>query len=232
MKNPAFIQGTLIRRYKRFLADVRLDNKKVITAACSNTGSMRSCSDPGSRVCLSTSDNPNRKYKYTWELVLANDTWVGINTLLPNKLVFRAVQKDQIPELAGYTKFRKEVKYGENSRIDILLEKGGEKCYVEIKNVTLVEENIARFPDAVSARGTKHLNELMSMVDQGHRAVMFYLVQRSDANLFRPADDIDPLYADTLRQAHHHGVEILVYEANVSIEEITLGKSLPFTLEN
>jgi sugar fermentation stimulation protein A len=230
MKNPEFVQGTLIKRYKRFLADVRLDNKKVITAACSNTGTMRSCSDPGSRVCLSTSDNPNRKYKHTWELVYANNTWVGINTLLPNKLVFRAIQKDLIPELTGYSNIRKEVKYGENSRIDILLSEGDKKCYVEVKNVTLVEDGIARFSDAVSVRGTKHLNELMSMVDAGHRAVMFYLVQRDDASLFRPADDIDPLYADTLRQAFQHGVEILVYEANVSIDEITLGKPLPFEL--
>lgn len=230
MKNPEFTQGTLIKRYKRFLADVRLDNDKIITAVCSNTGSMKSCSDPGSRVCLSISDNPNRKYAHTWELVYANDTWVGINTHLPNKLVFRAIQKDLIPELGGYTTIRKEVKYGENSRIDILLSTGDKKCYVEVKNVTLVEDNVARFPDAVSARGTKHLNELMNMIDQGHRAVMFYLVQRADATTFRPADDIDPLYADTLRQAHQHGVEILVYAANVSIDEITLGKALPFEL--
>ncbi len=230
MKNPEFIQGTLIKRYKRFLADVRLDNKKIITAACSNTGSMRSCSDPGSRVCLSTSDNPNRKFKYTWELVQANNTWVGINTLIPNKLVFRAIQKGQIAELAGYPNARKEVKYGANSRIDILLSDADKKCYVEVKNVTLVEDGIARFPDAVSERGAKHLNELMSMIDAGHRAVMFYLVQRGDAGLFRPADDIDPVYAETLRRAHQHGVEILVYAANVNIEEITLGKPLPFEL--
>jgi sugar fermentation stimulation protein A len=230
MKNPPLTQGTLIRRYKRFLADVRLDNGKTITAACPNTGSMRSCSEPGSSVYLSMSDNPNRKYKYTWELTQSDGILVGINTNIPNKLVFRAIKKGQIPELDGYPNIRKEVKYGDRSRIDMLLWEKDKKCYVEVKNVTLVEENVARFPDAVTQRGTKHLNELMNMVEQGHRAVMFYLVQRGDATLFQPAADIDPVYAETLKQAVHKGVEILVYEADVSVKEINMGRRLPFEL--
>ena len=231
MKNSPLIHGTLIKRFKRFLATIKLDNGKVITATCPNTGSMRSCSEPGSPVCLSTNDNPNLKYHYTWELIYANDTWIGINTQLPNKLIFRAVKKGQIPELSGYTDFRKEVKYGENSRLDLLLSKASTRCYVEIKNVTLVEEGVARFPDAVTERGTKHLHELMKIVADGQRAVMFYLVQRNDAKLFRPADDIDPVYAATLREAVGKGVEILVYQADVSVEEINLGKPLPYDLE-
>ncbi|MBN1464539.1 DNA/RNA nuclease SfsA, partial [candidate division KSB1 bacterium] len=139
MKNPPLIHGTLIKRFKRFLATVKLDNGKVVTASCPNTGSMRTCSEPGSPVCLSMSDNPNLKHRYTWELVHTNGAWVGINTQLPNKLVFRAVKKGQIPELRGYADFRKEVKYGDSSRLDLLLLKDDAKCYVEIKNVTLVE---------------------------------------------------------------------------------------------
>lgn len=230
MKNPPLIQATLIKRYKRFLANVKLQNGKAVTAACPNTGSMLACSEPGSLIGLSKSDNPNRKYQYTWEMIYTNDTWVGINTQVPNKLVFRAVKKGQIAELSGYRSIYKEVKYGANSRVDLLLANEKEKCYVEIKNVTLVENGIARFPDAVTERGAKHLHELMTAIEQGHRAVMFYLVQRGDANLFRPADDIDPVYAELLKTAFAKGVEILVYDAEVSVEEINLGKRLPFEL--
>lgn len=230
MKNPPLTQGTLIRRYKRFLADVRLGNGKTITAACPNTGSMRSCSEPGSSVYLSVSDNPNRKFKYTWELTQANGTLIGVNTNVPNKLVFRAIKKGQIPELDGYSNIRKEVKYGDRSRIDMLLWEKDKKCYVEVKNVTLVEESIARFPDAVTQRGAKHLNELMNIIEQGHRAVMFFVVQRGDATLFQPAVDIDPVYAETLKLAFQKGVEILVYQADVSVQEINMGRRLPIEL--
>lgn len=205
-------------------------NGKTITAACPNTGRMLTCSDPGSTIYLSKDDNPNRKYQYTWELTRANNTLIGINTNIPNKVVYRSLKKKLIPELDGYDQIRKEVKYGEKSRIDLLLLKKDEQCYVEVKNVTLVEDGVARFPDAVTTRGTRHLNELMSMVEQGHRAVMFYFVQRGDAELFKPADDIDPEYAATLRKAHENGVEIIVYDARVSIEEIVLGKPLPYEL--
>ena len=231
MKHDKLYRGTLLKRYKRFLADIKLDNNKIITAACPNTGSMLTCSEPGSLVYVSKSTNPNRKFPFTWELVQSNGTLVGINTGIPNKLVHRYIKKGAIPELAGYPNIRKEVKYGENSRIDILLSRNGERCYVEVKNVTLVENNIAYFPDAVTLRGTKHLNELMNVIDKGHRAVMFYVVQRSDAREFKPAVHIDPVYAETLTLAHNKGVEILVYQAVVSPEEITLGDPLPFSLD-
>jgi sugar fermentation stimulation protein A len=232
MKNPPLVKGTLVKRYQRFLANVRLENGRNITAACNNTGSMKTCSDPGSPVMLSMDSNPNRKFSYTWELVQVNGEWVGVNTIVPNKLVHRAVKKGQIPELIGYPTIQTEVKYGENSRIDLLLSRPEGRCYVEIKNVSMVEEGIAYFPDAVTARGLKHLEELTKMVEQGHRAVMFYLIQRGDAALFKPAAAIDPVYADALKQAHAHSVEILVYKANVSPEEITLGEPVPFELES
>jgi len=230
MKNPPLVKGTLVKRYQRFLANVRLQNGKTITASVPNTGRMTTCGDTGSTIYMSVNNNPNRKHHYTWELTQAEKTLIGINTQIPNKVVYRALKKGHIPELAGYDKILKEIKYGENSRIDILLLKGKEQCYVEVKNVTLVEDGIARFPDAVTTRGLKHLNELTAMVAEGHRAVMFYFVQRQDAALFKPADDVDPDYGRTLREAYAKGVEILVYDAKVSLEEINLGKPLPFEL--
>ena len=230
MKNPPLVKGTLIRRYQRFLADVRLQNGKTITASCPNTGRMTTCGEPGSLIYMSQNDNPNRKYQYTWELTQTEKSLVGINTNVPNKVVYRSLKKGQIAELEGYKDIRKEIKYGENSRIDLLLLNGKEQCYVEVKNVTLVEDGVARFPDAVTTRGTKHLNELMAMVEAGHRATMFYFIQREDATLFKPADDVDPVYAETLREAHKKGVEIIVYDAKVTLEEVLLGKPIPFEL--
>jgi len=231
MKNPPLFPGTLLKRYKRFLADIKLDSGEFITAHCANSGSMLGCKEPGSRVYASKSDNPNRKLAYTWELVFANNTWVGINTNVPNKLVFETIQNSEIPELTGYVDFKREIKYGKNSRIDILLQSEQECCYVEVKNVTLARDNVAQFPDAVTARGKKHLDELVEMVKQGHRAVMFFLVQREDAERFEPAKDIDPLYAETLKFAFENGVEILVYQASVEPEEIKIVRKLDFDLK-
>ena len=230
MKNPPLVQGTLVKRYQRFLANVRLKNGKTITASVPNTGRMTTCGDPGAVIYMSTNDNPNRKYQYTWELTQGEKTLIGINTQVPNKVVYRALKKSQIPELDGFNDIRKEIKYGENSRIDLLLLNGKDQCYVEVKNVTLVEDGIARFPDAVTTRGLKHLNELTAMVEAGHRAVMFYFVQREDSTLFKPADDVDPEYGQMLREAHKKGVEIIVYDAKVTMEEINLGQALPFEL--
>ena len=179
---------------------------------------------------VSKSDNPHRRYAHTWELVYTNNVWVGINTLTPNRLVYEAIKAGQISELQQVTKIRKEVKYGKNSRINLLLSFSERLCYVEVKNVTLVEKGIAYFPDAITKRGTKHLQELVDMVAKGHRAVMFYLVQREDAGQFRPAEHIDPVYARTLRVAAANGVEILVYHAKVTPEEITVGKPLPYQI--
>lgn len=231
MKNPTLIKGTLVKRYQRFLANIRLDNGKSITAACPNTGSMKSCSEPGSPVLMSRDDNPNRKFPYTWEMIQVENVWVGINTSVPNKLIHKAIKKGQIPELTGYSNIQTEVKYGENSRIDLLLSNAEKRCYVEIKSVSLVEDKVAYFPDAITTRGHKHLAELKNVIEQGHRAVLVFLVQRNDAELFKPAAAIDPEFAAALMDAHEHGVEILVYLANISIEEITLGKSIPFVLE-
>ncbi len=230
MKLPPLFAGKLLKRYKRFLADVKLDTGEYVTALCPNTGSMLTCKEPGSPVLLSKSNNPKRKTAYTWELVYTNNNWVGINTGYPNKIVKEAILDKRIPELTEYDEVKSEVNYGKNSRIDLLLKKDQNLCYVEIKNVTLVQDKIIYFPDAVTQRGTKHLNELMEMVKQGHRAVMFYLVQRSDGIIFQPAKHIDPVYADTLKMAVENGVEICVYQARISQQEITIEKSLPWQL--
>ncbi len=225
------IPGILLSRYKRFLADVKLEDGNIVTAHCPNSGSMKSCNTPGSRVYLSYHDKPSRQLKYTWELVEANQTWVGIHTGHPNKLVAEAVKENRIPELGGYTRIKPEVKFGKHSRIDLLLEGPDGICYVEIKNVTLVENGQARFPDAVTLRGQKHLKDLMKAVKLGHRAVIFFLVQREDAITFSPAEDIDPDYSQLLRQAvHHGGVEALVYRTYVSPLEIAIQNSLPLRL--
>lgn len=227
------IEGRLIKRYKRFLADVELADGSVVTAHSPNTGSMKSCSTPGSKVWLSDSKSTTRKYPLSWELVEADSgALTGINTGWPNKLVKEAIEDGTISELQGYASIRPEVKYGhEGSRIDLLLadeEKG--LCYVEVKNVTLVEGDIALFPDAVSTRGTKHLRELTAMVDAGHRAVIFYCIQRNDASCLQPADMIDGEYGKTLRLAVAHGVEALAYEADVTTGGVILSRRLPVVL--
>lgn len=238
MKYPQIlIEGRLLRRYKRFLADVELDNGERITAHTANTGAMTGCCAPGSRVWLSRSDNPKRKYPHTWELVeVVPGILCGINTQLSNKLVREAIEAGRIDELSGYTNVRGEVPYGaENSRIDLLLESDTlpAPCYVEVKNVTLVEQSIGvdqgigYFPDAVSVRGSKHLRELMAMVAAGQRAVIFYCVQREDCHEVRPADHVDTLYGQTLREALAAGVEALAYRADVSPAGIVLRESLP-----
>lgn len=231
MKLPPLEKGTLLKRYKRFLADIELEDGRRVTAHCPNSGSMLTCSEPGSPVLISRSENPNRKYPYTWELVFTNNVWVGINTNVPNRLVYEAIAAGIIPELTGYDEIKREVKYGENSRIDVLLSKNSRRCYVEVKNVTLAQDDVAYFPDAVTKRGKKHLDELMAMVRLGDRAVMFYLVQRADASIFKPAQHIDPLYSQTLKEAVANGVEILVYQAKVTPAEITLGPPLPYKLD-
>ncbi|NVN98588.1 MAG: DNA/RNA nuclease SfsA [Geobacteraceae bacterium] len=227
---PPLVSGRLIRRYKRFLADVELDGGEVVTTHCPNSGSMRGCALPGSLVLLSRSDNPARKLAYTWELVMADGCWVGLNTGLPNKLAFEGIKLGIVTELQGYENLRTEVCYGsERSRIDLLLENPG-RCYVEVKNVTLVEDGQARFPDAVTERGQKHLRELISMVEGGYRAVNFFTVQRADARSVTPADDIDPVYGKLLRQAAAAGVELLAYQASVTPAEIVLSHPLPIIL--
>lgn len=222
--------GRLLRRYQRFLADVELADGTVVTAHCPNSGSMLGCAVPGSRVLLSSSDNPSRKLPFTWELVQADGCWVGINTALPNRLVREGIEQGIVSELQGYERIRPEVCYGsERSRIDLLLEEPGQ-CYVEVKNVTLVEDGVARFPDAVTVRGQKHLRELMAMVEAGARSVNLFVVQRADARAVAPADAIDPAYGRLLRQAAGAGVELLAYRARVTPSEIVLCHRLPILI--
>lgn len=230
------IEGRLLRRYKRFLADVELvERGRRVTAHSANTGAMTGCAEPGSRVWLSDSGNPQRKYPLSWEIVEARNaaddtTLVGINTQLANRLVEEAIEQGIISALAGYRELRREVRYGsENSRIDLLLEGHDSlaSCYVEVKSVTLAEAGIAEFPDAVSARGTRHLRELITMVEEGYRAVLLFCVQRSDATEVRPADTIDPRYGATLREAISRGVEVLAWRARVTPHEIVLETELP-----
>ncbi|MFZ5511113.1 MAG: DNA/RNA nuclease SfsA [Pseudomonadota bacterium] len=223
------IEGRLLRRYQRFLADVDLGGA-VVTAHCPNTGSMLGCAQAGSRVWLSRHDSGTRKYAHTWELVEAGGVLVGINTARTNRLVEEAVGAGVIAELAGYRRLRREVRYGaEGSRIDLLLESDDRPpCYVEIKNVTAaVQDGIALFPDAVSARGAKHLREMTAMVAEGRRAVLVFCAQRADALEVRPADAIDPEYGRTLRQALAAGVEAVAYRAEVTPESIRVSRRVP-----
>ena len=227
------LPGTLIERYKRFLADVALDAGGTVTAHCANPGSMLGLAQPGSRVWLSVSDNPARKLKMSWELVEvdlgAGPTLVGINTAHPNALVAAAIGGGAIEPLTGYRSLRREVRYGANSRIDILLEDEGKPaCYVEIKNVHLMRQaGLAEFPDSVTARGTKHLGELAAMAEAGHRAVMVYLIQRGDAERLALARDIDPAYGEAFNAARAAGVEALAYKCEISLEGIAVSHSMP-----
>ncbi|MCK5032802.1 MAG: DNA/RNA nuclease SfsA [Calditrichia bacterium] len=223
------IPGKLIQRYKRFLADIELDTGKIITAHCPNSGSMKTCANPGWQVMLSESDNPKRKYKYTWEMVHNGKCWIGVNTIIPNIITEEALLNESIPELKGYDEVKREVKYGTNSRIDILLKSENQLCYVEVKNVTLVEDDgNYYFPDSETSRGLKHLHELIEMKSQDHRSVMLFVIQRNDGEIFKPAAHIDPKYAEGLKNAYENGVEILVRQADVTPTEINLIKKIPW----
>ena len=225
----ALVEGRLLRRYKRFLADIQMPGG-VVTAACPNTGSMMGCCEAGSRVWLSESDSATRKYRHTWELVEVGRTMVGINTGLPNALVAEAIAGGVIAELAVYGSVRREVAFGEErSRVDLLLESPGrEPCYVEVKNVTAAAtRGVALFPDCVSERGAKHLRELIRLKRRGLRPVQVYCVQRGDVREVRPADGIDVEYGRTLREAIAAGVEVLAYRAKVSPSEIRIERPIP-----
>jgi len=223
------LRGRLLRRHKRFLADVALEGGDSVVAHCANPGSMLGLAKPGAEVWLSPARNPARKLKYSWELTLADGHLVGINTGVPNGLVAEAIAAGQVPELAGYSGQRREVRYGKNSRIDILLEDAGRPpCYVEVKNVHMKRgPEAAEFPDSVTARGAKHLAELAEVAAAGGRAVMFYLVQRGDCSRLEIAADIDPAYDKALRTALSQGVEALCYSCRLSPRAIELDRRLP-----
>lgn len=227
---PRLLQGTLIRRYKRFLADVRLRNRHTVTAHCPNSGSMATCSEPGRKVYLSRSNNPSRRLRYTWEMIEMPGSLVGVNTITPNRLVKAAILAGAVPGLAEYHRIHTEVPYGGNSRIDLLLERGEARCFIEVKNCTLVEDGVAYFPDAVTSRGLKHLKELQAEVGRGNRAVMFFLIQRMDGRLFKPADHIDPAYGQELRKVVRRGVEIMAYDVRLDIKGIALNDPVRVSL--
>ena len=214
------------------MADVRLKNGDTVTAHCPNTGSMQECCESGRPVYLSHHDRPNRKLKYTWELIEMSTSLVGINTSVPNQLVFQSVKTGIIEGLKGYNDIVKEIKTGQNSRIDLLLTRNdNERCFVEIKNCTLVKDGIAFFPDAVTQRGRKHLIELQQLVAGGNRCVMFYLIQRMDADIFKPAHHIDPAYVHELKRAVNNGVELLAYDVYIDLEMISLNRKMPIHID-
>lgn len=228
---PKLIAGTLVKRYKRFLADIRLESGEIITAHCPNSGAMTGCSQPGRKVLVSYHDDPHRKLKYTWQIIDMPTSLVGVNTMIPNRLVAQSISHGLISDLSGYADIFSEVKVGKNSRIDLLLQNNEtDKCYVEVKNCTLVENGHAFFPDAITSRGKKHLVELQDLVFQGHRCVMFYLIQRMDAVKFSPAHNIDPEYGKELRKAVFNGVEILAYDVRIDFERIRIHRKVPCTL--
>jgi len=231
VKWPPLIPGTLISRYKRFLADVQLQSGEIVTAHCPNSGAMTGCSQPGRKVFISFHDDPGRKLKYTWQLIDMPTSLVGVNTMIPNRLVAQSIKQERIRDLLGYEHIFSEVKVGNNSRIDLLLQNSErDRCYVEVKNCTLVENGQALFPDAVTSRGKKHLLELQELVTRGYRCVMFYLIQRMDAEKFSPADKIDPGYGKEFRKAVSNGVEILVYDVRIDYEDIKIHRKVPWNL--
>lgn len=231
------LKGQLVRRYKRFLVDIHLENGGHVTAHCPNTGSMQGVLAPGNSVFLSQSKTAGRKLPHTWELVSIDGTYVGVNTHNPNKIVQGALITGIIPKLSHYTTIKPEVKYGiENSRIDFLLtDAEGKQCYVEVKNAHYAkiesEQRVGIFPDSETSRGVKHLHELMRVIDQGHRAIVIYCLQRNDCDAFRFGKEFDPLYAETALKALKHGVEMLPYSCLVTPDTITLNKPLNIILE-
>ncbi|MBI1407508.1 MAG: DNA/RNA nuclease SfsA [Caulobacter sp.] len=231
MRFPSLlVRGRLVQRYKRFFADVVLDDGRAVTAHCPNPGAMLGLNTPGLPVWLSTSDNPKRKLAHTLEMVEDGGGLVGVNTMLPNRLVAEALAAGRIAELAVYDRVRPEVKYGEASRVDFLLERDGEpRCWLEIKNVHLSRTpGLAEFPDCVAARSTRHLAELQAMVAAGDRAVALFVVQRTDCEAFSACHDLDPAFARGLDVAARAGVEVLIYGCTLSPQAITLARPLPW----
>ncbi|GAB4256431.1 DNA/RNA nuclease SfsA [Deferrisoma sp.] len=223
--------GVFQARRQRFLADVVLDDGTPTVAHCPNTGSMRGCLFPGHRALLWDSRNPKRKLRYTWKAIEADGFWVGVDTGVPNRLVAEAVRRGAIPGLSGFAQIQRERPMGERSRVDLVLRGPAGRCWVEVKNVTLVEDGAARFPDAVTARGLRHLEELAARVAEGDRAAMVYVVQREDGRRFEPAADIDPAYAQGLARAARAGVEVYALGTRVTPEGVAATGLLPVRLD-
>ena len=228
-----YISGRLIKRYKRFFADIQLDNNnEVITAHCPNTGSMQGLLDEGNPVLVTKADDPKRKLKYTLEIIKSGSASVGINTHKANRIVEDAIEMHLIPELGKYDTFKREVKYGTNSRIDFLLSDGAKQTFVEVKNVTLSrKKETAEFPDAITDRGSKHLIELSHLPSKNTRAVMLFLIQRDDCKKFQIASDIDKTYYDNLKTVIKKGVEIICYNCSFESDQIRVNKKIKLVNE-
>ncbi|MDA3891427.1 MAG: DNA/RNA nuclease SfsA [Salinivirgaceae bacterium] len=226
----SLVRGILIKRYKRFLADVKLDNGEVVVAHCTNSGSMTSCIEEGAEVYLTPVNDPKRKTRFTWKMIKINEKWVGVNTSWPNVLAFNAINENAIDKLSGYTKVKREVTFND-SRFDIYCDNNQEKCFVEVKNVTMKVGEMALFPDAITTRGQKHLKTLMEVKKNGYRAVMLYIIQRTDVSGFGPAKLIDNNYARLLVEAFQNGVEIIAIQAKLTPNSIELVKELPVLLD-
>lgn len=225
-------EGILLRRYKRFLADIELPSGETITVHCPNTGAMTGCAIPGSRVWLSRSDSKTRKYPHTWELVETETGMACIRSVLANQVVGEALASGQIPGFENYPTVRSEVKYGEGSRADFLLEGDADRVFIEVKSVTLSRDDaVGAFPDAVSERGRKHLRELQSVLDKQTRSIMFYCIFHAGIESVCAAGDIDPAYRQALLEAIEAGVEVLAWKANVSLAGVALSHSLPFSVD-
>src|SRR3989304_3477121 len=227
MRFPApLVPGRLVERYQRFFADVRLTGGRLVTAHCPNSGSMLGCKEPGSPVYLSHQTGRGRKLAWTWEMVRIGRTWVGVNTLWPNRLVVEAIEDGTLGELQGYAGIRREVRVSPRSRLDLLLEGGRGRAWGEGKNVTFRVGRLAAFPDAVTERGTRHLRELIRLVRAGQRAALVFVVQRGDCAAFRPAYEIDPEYSRWFHRALDAGVDVLPYQARVTPRGIPLARRL------
>ena len=226
--NKKILQGTLIKRYKRFFADIKYKNES-ITAHCPNSGSMMGLIDKGNKIWFYTSNNPERKLKYTLEIIEVKNEKVGINTFLTNKIVFEALVNKKISSLIKFKNIKREVKFSDKTRFDFFLSNDTEKCFLEVKNVTLLrEKKIAEFPDAITSRGTKHLNELCKAKKEGYQSYMLYLIQRDDCDSFKIAEDIDEKYKDAFNKAIKSGVKILCYDCKLSNEEIKLNNQINY----
>lgn len=228
---PVRKQGILIKRYKRFLADIQLMPEEQLTVHCPNSGSMKGCSEPGSAVIISQSDNPKRKYAWTLEQVRDNGVWIGVNTGMTNKIVHEGLANGIIKDFGKVRSIKPEIKVSAKSRLDFLLETERGATYLEVKNCSLAEGGVAMFPDAVTARGTKHLEELLALKANGNNAAVLFCIQRNDASCFKAAKAIDPQYADTLHQVHAHGVQVLAYVAEVKPASVTLTQKIPLGLD-
>ena len=222
------LQGTFDKRYKRFFVDIKYENR-IINAHCPNSGSMMGLLNKNNKIWFSESDNPSRKLKYTLEIIEVEKNLVGINTFSSNKIVFEALGNKKISSLIKFKNIKREVKFSDKTRFDFFLSNDKEKCFLEVKNVTLLrEKKIAEFPDAVTSRGTKHLNELYKAKKEGYQSYMLYLIQRDDCDSFKIAEDIDEKYKDAFNKAIKSGVKILCYDCKLSNEEIKLNNQINY----